>query len=103
MQSDSEGMEHPVCHFSYKFNPSETTIEKETLALVLALQNFDIYLNATKYPIVVYTDHNPLVFINRMRNHNQRFPRWGLLLQYDLDVHHIQGKENVIASTVEEP
>ena len=110
MQSDSEGIEHPVCYFSRKFNPSQrnySTIEKEALALVLALQNFDLYLNAIKYPIVVYTDHNPLVFLNRMRNHNQRLSRWGLLLQeYNLDVHHIQGKENVIAdalSRVEEP
>ena len=62
MQSDSEGIEHPVCYFSCKFNPSQrnySTIEKEALALVLALQNFDVYLNAIKYPIVVYTDHNP--------------------------------------------
>ena len=109
MQSDSEGIEHPVCYFSRKFNPSQrnySTIEKEAL---VALQNFDVYryLNATKYPIVVYTDHNPLVFINRIRNHNQRLSRWGLLLQeYNLDVHHIRGKENVIAdalSRVEEP
>ena len=58
MQSDSEGIEHPVCYFSCKFNPSQRnylTIEKEALALVLALQNFNVYLNATKYPIVVYT------------------------------------------------
>ena len=50
---------------------------------------------------------NPLVFINRMRNHNQRLSRWGLLLQeYNLDIRHIRGKENVIAdalSRVEEP
>ena len=62
MQSDFEEIEHPVCYFSRKFNPSQrnySIIEKEALALVLALQNFDVYLNAIKYPIVVYTDHNP--------------------------------------------
>ena len=45
MQSDSKGIEHPVCYFSCKFNPSQrnySTIEKEALVLVLALQNFDV-------------------------------------------------------------
>ena len=68
--------------------------EIETLALVLTLQHFDVYLNTTKYPIVVHTDHNPLVFINKMKNYNQRLLRWGLLLQeYDMDIHHIKGRK----------
>ena len=104
MQFDSNGIEHPVCYFSHKFNQHQknySTIEKETLALVLSLQHFDVYLNTTKYPIMVYTDHNPLVFINKMKNHNQRLLRWGLLLQeYDMDICHIKGKENVIADAL---
>jgi len=48
--------------------------------------------------IVVYTDHNPLVFINRMRDKNQRLMRWSLALQeYSLKICHIRGKDNVIA------
>ena len=104
MQHDSKGIENPICYFSRKFNQHQknySTIEKETLALVLALQHFDVYLNTTKYPIVVHTDHNPLVFINKMKNHNQRLLRWGLLLQeYDMDIHHIKGKENVLADAL---
>ena len=86
-QSDSEGVEHPVCYFSHKFGSHQrnySTIEQETLALVLSLKHFDAYLNTTLYPILVYTDHNPLTFINKMKNHNQRLLRWGLVLQeYD--------------------
>ena len=70
MQFDSDGIEHPICYFSCKFNQHQknySTIEKETLALVLSLQHFDVYLNTTKYPILAYTDHNPLVFINKQR------------------------------------
>ena len=104
MQHDSKGIEHPVCYFSRKFNQHQknySTIEKEALALVLAVQHFDVYLNTTKYPIAVRTDHNPLVFINKMKNHNQRLLRWGLLLQeYDMDIHHIKGKENVLADAL---
>ena len=104
MQHDSKGIEHPICYFSRKFNQYQknySTIEKEALALVSALQHFDVYLNTTKYPIVVHTDHNPLVFINKMKNHYQRLLRWGLLLQeYDMDIHHIKGKENVLADVL---
>ena len=89
---------------SHKFNQHQknySTIEKETLALILSLQHFDVYLNTMKYPIIVYTDHNPLVFINKMNNHNQRLLRWGLLLQeYDMNIHHTKGKEKVIADAL---
>ena len=48
-------------------------------------------------PVVVYTDHNPLVFINKMKNKNQRILRWSLMLQeHNLDICHVKGKDNVI-------
>ena len=76
-------------------------IEKETLALVMALDHFDVYLKATPHPIKVQTDHNPLVFLNKMKNKNQRLTRWSLALQeYPLHIEHIKGKDNVIADSL---
>ena len=60
MQFDSDGIEHPICYFSRSIRRIIPPL-KETLALVLSLQHFDVYLNTTKYPILMYTDHNPLV------------------------------------------
>ena len=104
MQCDAKGVEHPICYFSRKFNLHQknySTIKKETLALVLALQHFEVYLSTTEHPILVFTDHNPLTFINKMKNHNQRLLRWGLLLQeYNLHLEHIKGKENVVADAL---
>ena len=104
MQYDFKGIEHLICYFSHKFNQHQKnycTIKKETLALVLALQHFDLYLNTTKYPTVVYTHHNTLVFIIKMRNHNPRLFRWKLLLQEcDIDIHRIKGKEDVLADAM---
>ena len=101
LQEDDEGVEHPVCYFSKKFNKSQrnySTIEKECLALVLALQQFEVYVSSSGLPIVVYSDHNPLVFIHKMKNKNQRLLRWSLMLQeYVLEIRHIKGKDNVIA------
>ncbi|PIK46862.1 hypothetical protein BSL78_16279 [Apostichopus japonicus] len=56
LQQDSEGIDHPVCYFSKKFNKHQqnySTVEKETLALLLSLQMFDVYLGTTPFPVIV--------------------------------------------------
>jgi len=101
VQEDGKGLEHPIVYFSQKFNESQRTYctsEKEALALVLALQHFDFYLSAAQHPISVFTDHNPLTFLNRLKDKNQRLLRWSLIFQgYDLIIKHIPGRDNVLA------
>ena len=73
LQEDTKGIEHPINYFSHKFDKHQrnySTSEKETLALILALQHFDFYLSAATFPIQVYTDH--MVFLSIMKNKNQR-------------------------------
>ena len=100
LQEDIDGVDHPVCYFSKKFDSHQknySTIEKECLALVLALQHFEVYITCSATPIKVFSDHNPLVFLNKIKNKNQKLLRWSLLLQeYDLDISHIKGKDNVV-------
>lgn len=104
MQCGSDGVEHPLCFFSRKFNSHQraySTIEKEALALVLALQHFEVYVGGAAQPVVVYTDHNPLTFLDRMRNHNQRLMRWSLVLQsFNISIKHIRGRDNVVADAL---
>lgn len=104
LQADDEGIDHPVCYHSRKFNVHQrrySTVEKETLALLFALQHFDAYLGSSAEPIQVYTDHNPLVFLSRMYNSNQRLMRWSLIIQeYHLDIRHKKGAENVLADAL---
>ena len=104
LQEDAGGVDHPVCYFSRKFNKHQvrySTIEKETLALLLALQHFEVYVGSSPLPVVVFTDHNPLIFLSRMYNHNQRLMRWALVVQdYNLDIHHKKGSENVLADAL---
>ena len=58
-------------------------------------------MGSTVVPVQVFTDHNPLVFINRMKNNNQRLLRWSLALQeYNLEIKHIKGKENIMADAL---
>ena len=71
------------------------------LSLILALQHFEVYLTSSPSPIVVFSDHNPLIFIHKMKNKNQRLLRWSLLLQeYNLDIRHIKGKDNIISDAL---
>ncbi|CAC5410429.1 Retrovirus-related Pol polyprotein from transposon 17.6 [Mytilus coruscus] len=103
-QETDDNDEKPISYFSKKLDKHQknySTIEKECFALLSALQHFDVYLNPTVHPILVYTDHNPLTFIHKMRNKNQRLTRWSLLLQeYDVIVKQIKGKNNVIADAL---
>ncbi len=58
IQEDARGIEHPVCFFSHKFNKHQldySTIEKETLALLMALQYFDVYISSSNMPVTMFT------------------------------------------------
>ena len=93
-----DGVEHPICFFSKKLDVHQqnySTIEKEALGLILAVRAFSIYFGSSR--VRVFTDHNPLVFLKKMCNHNQRLLRWSLELQeYCLDIEHRAGKDNLM-------
>ena len=107
LQEGKDNVDHPVCYYSRKFNANQrnySTIENECLAIILSLQHFEVYISTSGCPIVVYSDHNPLVFLHKLKTKNQRLLRWSLLLQeYDLDIRHIKGRENVIADCLSRP
>lgn len=107
LQVDDLGFDKPVSFFSKKrkkLNSCQlnySTIEKEALALIWALKHFDVYVGSGVVPVVVYTDHNPLTFLNSLQCPNQRLIRWSLLLQsYWLDIRYIKGSDNVVADAL---
>uniref|UniRef100_A0A3Q2CRI2 ribonuclease H n=1 Tax=Cyprinodon variegatus TaxID=28743 RepID=A0A3Q2CRI2_CYPVA len=104
LQDGTDGVEHPVSYFSkklYKYQRWYSTIEKEALALVLALEHFEVYVGGSSGSVVVFTDHNPLVFLARMRNKNRRLMNWSLRLQsFNISIQHVRGKDNVVADAL---
>ena len=83
LKDDKDGVDHPFCYFSKTFSKSQrnySTTEKECLALVLALQHFEVYVTSSSLPIKVFSDHNPLVFLHKLKDKNQRLLRWSLML-----------------------
>ena len=93
-----------VAYFSKKFNKHQrnySTIEKEALALVLAIQHFVVYVSSWRKPLQVFTDHNPLTFIEKMKDKNRRILNCSLLLQeHNLCINHIKRCDNVIADAL---
>ena len=95
-QQDKEGLEHPIAYASRKLQPREeklSTTEKECLGIVWAVELFRYYLFGRKFRL--QTDHNPLVWLNQVRDKNRKLLRWSITLQeYDMDVEHKSGKNN---------
>lgn len=104
LQENEQRIYHPVCYFPKKFQKHHShysTNEKEALALLLALQHFEVYVGSTVLPVQVFPDHNPLVFLAQIRNSNQQLMRWSLLLQdFNLQFHYKKGKDNVLADAL---
>ena len=95
-QREDNGKEHPVAYFSRKFLPREerySTVEKECLAIKLGVQAFRVYLLGR--PFCIQTDHQCLVWLDRLKDSNTRLARWSLALQpYQYTVMHRPGKAN---------
>ena len=102
-QDDDDGVEHPVCFYSKKFNIHQqrySTIEKETLAVILGLKHFDVYID-NGLPIIIYTDHNTVTFLHKMKGKYRRLFCWSLFIQeYDIIFKHIKGSENVVSDAL---
>ena len=71
-----------------------STIERECLAIVWAIDKFKYYLTGKMFNLEV--DHKPLIYLNKFKGNNSRLVRWALALQsYRFTLVHIPGKENV--------
>ena len=96
-QLDNEEQEHPVAFASRKLQPREmklSTTEKECLAIVWAVETFRYYLFGRKFEL--QADHNPLVWLNQVKNKNRKLLRWSLTLQeYDIELEHKCGEKHV--------
>jgi RNase H-like domain found in reverse transcriptase len=98
LMQERDGLKHPVCYMSRKLNEHQkrhAIVEKEALALITAVREFNVYFGSS--PTIVYTDHSPSQFLNRMAPTNQKLLRWCLELQkYNIDVRHRAGKLNLL-------
>ena len=95
MQKEQDIM-FPIAYASRKLLPREqnySTIEKECLAIVWALDKFELYLSGRYF--VIQTDHQPLTCVNKVKVSNKRIMRWAMFLQeFRFRIESIPGKSN---------
>ena len=86
-----------MAYISRKLLPREirySTIEKECLGIVWAIDKFQVYLYGREFTL--QNDHKPLSFMDKAKLTNARVMRWALALQpFRFRLEAIPGRENV--------
>ena len=99
---ECEGKLHPISYASRTLNKAERNYfvtKKEALAIVWALRHYKYVILG--YPIVVITDHKPLLAIFRKVPPDALMSRWMVLVQeYCPHIRHIPGKTNILADVL---
>lgn len=97
--------EHPIEYASRLLIPAErnySTIEREALAVVWALEKFRGYIEGQEINII--TDHQPLKWLMTLKSPSGRLARWALKIQHhNLIIDYSPGKTNVIADGLSRP
>lgn len=92
----------PIHYFSKTLGNAQirySTIEKELLAIVWAIENFRHYLYGREF--LILTDHKPLTYLFSAKNINNRLHRWKLnLMEYNFKIVHKNGAQNVVADAL---
>jgi hypothetical protein len=97
-QPDDQGRLHPVAYYSRKMIPAEQNYDihdKELLAIVKALKEWRVYLEGSKHPFTVITDHKNLEKFTTTKELTRRQVRWAqTLASYDFKITYRKGSEN---------
>lgn len=102
LSQETNGHQLPVAFFSRTFQKGERNkpiIEKELLAIYNSILAFRHYIYGTQFK--VFSDHKPLVYLFGMTNPASKLVRIRLELEeYNFEIIHIRGKENVVADSL---
>ncbi|CAH2219366.1 jg1518, partial [Pararge aegeria aegeria] len=94
-----DGKEHPIAYMSKSLTAAErnySITERETLAVVLALEHWRCYIENGQ-TFTVYTDHSALKWFLSISNPTGRLARWGVRLSaFNFILKHRRGVDNVI-------
>jgi transposase InsO family protein len=95
----------PLAFFSKLLTDTErrySTFDREALAIIKVLQAYQHWFDGT--PLVIHTDHKPLLGFQNMKLPSPRQARWiHILSQFDIRWDHIPGSTNASADCLSRP
>ena len=95
-QMDENNQLRPIAYYSRKLSKSEqnySASEKEMLAIVNAIEHYKEFLYGTEFTVI--TDHQPLKWINTVKNPAPRLVRWIIRLEnYEFEIMYRAGNKN---------
>ena len=98
VHSIDTGQANPIRSIPYRIPQASVKLVNDELDRMLALgivETFRYYLFGRKFKL--QTDHNPLVWLNQVKNKNRKLLRWSLtgLQEYDIELEHKCGEKHV--------
>ena len=89
----------PLAYFSRTLTDTEkrySTFDREFLAIYLSVKHFKYMLDGS--PIIIETDHKPLISVMNITEPSNQQWRWiNFLQQFNIVFRHIRGEDNVMA------
>jgi hypothetical protein len=103
-QPDDQGKLRPIAFHSRKLTGPELNYDihdKELLAIVDAFQEWRVYLEGSKFPVTVITDHKNLITFTTTKKLNRRQVRWAeTLASYNFKIYYRKGSQNTVADAL---
>ena len=103
-QKQDDGSVKPVAFWSHKLNSAQrhySATERELMALVEATKHWRAYLHGSPHPIVLKSDHKPLVYLNGKAELGMRLSRWvEELCDLTFEIGYVKGKDNAAADAL---
>jgi hypothetical protein len=98
LQRKEDGKKHPIAYYSKTLSAAERNYDVydlELLAIVNALDHWRPYLAGSPHKIIIYSDHQNLLYWKEPHKISRRVAREVLMLsEYNFEIRHIKGTAN---------
>jgi hypothetical protein len=98
LQKKEDGKKHPIAYYLKTLSAAERNYDVydlELLAIVNALDHWRPYLAGSPHKIIIYSDHQNLLYWKELHKISRRVTREVLMLsEYNFEIHHIKGTSN---------
>jgi hypothetical protein len=98
LQKKEDGKKHPIAYFSKTLNEAQHNYDiadLELLAIVMSLDNWRSFLAGSPHKVIVYSDHQNLLYWKEPHKISRRVAREVLRLsEYNIEICHIKGTAN---------